>query len=105
MKPPRFALFALPASLSLAAACAAPAPAAPVVASPASAAPQPAPARELAPLPGETHFTRLRQLTFGGENAEAYWSWAGDALILQARPPEAACDRIFRLPLAADGGP
>ena len=32
-------------------------------------------------------------------DAEAYWSWAGDQLILQARPPGAACDRIFRMPL------
>src|SRR5438552_11832763 len=28
----------------------------------------------LAPLPGESHLGDLRQLTFGGENAEAYWS-------------------------------
>jgi Tol biopolymer transport system component len=102
MKPPRFALPALPASLLLAVACAAPSP---PVASPPSAAPQAASSRDLAPLPAETHFANLRQLTFGGENAEAYWSWAGDALILQARPPEAACDRIFRLPLAPDGHP
>ena len=51
-------------------------------ASPAAA--PPAPARDFA-LPAETHLANLRQLTFGGENAEAYWSWAGDALILQAR--------------------
>jgi Iap family predicted aminopeptidase len=38
----------------------------------------------------------VRQLTFGGENAEAYWSWAGDQLILQARGPDQACDRIYR---------
>ena len=82
-------------------ACATPvaAPSAPL-APPSSAATQPG--RDLA-LPAETHLANLRQLTFGGENAEAYWSWAGDALILQARPPEAGCDRIFRLPLTADG--
>ena len=62
------------------------------------------PGRDFA-LPAETHLSNLRQLTFGGENAEAYWSWAGNALILQARPPEAGCDRIFRLPLAPDGRP
>ena len=39
-------------------------------------------------LPAETHLANLRQLTFGGENAEAYWSWAGDALIVAgARRP------------------
>jgi hypothetical protein len=78
------------------AAAPAPAPAPP----PAAAAPAPAPA-----LPAEAHLANLRQLTFGGENAEAYWSWAGNALVLQARPPEAGCDRIFRLPLAPDGRP
>ena len=61
--------------------------------------------RAISALPAETHLTNLRQLTFGGENAEAYWSWAGNALVLQARGPEAACDRIFRLPLAPDGRP
>jgi hypothetical protein len=44
----------------------------------------------------------MHALTAGGENAEAYWSWAGDALTLQSRPPGAGCDRIFRLPVAAD---
>ncbi|HXU01732.1 MAG TPA: M28 family peptidase, partial [Polyangia bacterium] len=83
------------------AACAAPAPPPPAAAAP---APQSAPARDLA-LPEETHLSNLRQLTFGGENAEAYWSWAGDALSLQARGPEAACDRIFKLPLTPDGRP
>lgn len=47
--------------------------------------------------PDETHFTDLKQLTSGGENAEAYWSWAGDQLILQARGGQQACDRIFRM--------
>src|SRR5262245_26887736 len=89
-----------PALLLLFAACATPPP-------PASTAPTAAtqaPARDFA-LPAEPHLSNLRQLTFGGENAEAYWAWRGDALVLQARPPEAACDRIFRLPLAADGRP
>src|SRR5687768_9857961 len=36
-------------------------------------------------LPEERHLGDLTQLTFGGENAEAYWSFAGDQLILQAR--------------------
>src|SRR5438034_7381138 len=84
-----------------AAACATPAPAPPAAANAPGPA-RPGDAHNFA-LPGESHFANLRQLTFGGENAEAYWSWAGDQLILQARPPEAACDRIFRLPLAADG--
>jgi hypothetical protein len=90
-----------PTLLLSVAACATPATPPPTTsASPAPVPPQPA--RDWA-LPAETHLSNLRQLTFGGENAEAYWSWAGDALTLQARGPEAACDRIFRLPIAADG--
>ena len=34
--------------------------------------------------PAEPHLTNVRQLTFGGENAEAYWSWDGTKIILQA---------------------
>ena len=38
--------------------------------------------------PREIHFAELEQLTFGGENAEAYWSFRGDQLIFQrTRPP------------------
>ena len=32
------------------------------------------------PLPGEKHFASLKQLTFGGENAEAYFSFDGTKL-------------------------
>ncbi len=47
--------------------------------------------------PQEHRFAELYQLTFGGENAEAYWSFAGDRLILQRRNPDegADCDRIY----------
>ncbi len=47
----------------------------------------------LSPLsvPGEKHLANVRQLTFGGENAEAYWSADGKKLIFQStRPPYAA---------------
>ena len=50
--------------------------------------------------PREVHLADVRQLTFGGENAEAYWSPSGDELILQSTRPPYACDQIFRLPLA-----
>ncbi len=61
------------------------------------APPPAAPARAVAKSrPDERHLADLRQLTFGGENAEAYWSWAGDQLILQARGPGQDCDRIYR---------
>lgn len=45
--------------------------------------------------PGETHLRNVRQLTFGGENAEAYWAFDGSALIYQARKPDAGCDQIY----------
>ena len=47
--------------------------------------------------PGEEHFEHLWQLTWGGENAEAYWSFAGDRLVLQSRQPDEGvdCDRIY----------
>jgi len=47
--------------------------------------------------PGEEHFAHLWQLTWGGENAEAYWSFAGDRLVLQRRQPKEGvdCDRIY----------
>ncbi|HKQ69804.1 MAG TPA: M28 family peptidase, partial [Polyangiaceae bacterium] len=52
------------------------------------------------PLAAETHLADLRQLTFGGENAEAYWSFDNRQLVLQARPAKAGCDRIFRMQVA-----
>ncbi len=47
--------------------------------------------------PDETHLGLPRQLTFAGENAEAYWSPNGAELIFQARAAAAGCDRIYRL--------
>lgn len=47
---------------------------------------------------GESHFVHLWQLTNGGENAEAYFSFSGNDLILQSTPRGAACDQIFTLP-------
>ncbi|HJX88197.1 MAG TPA: hypothetical protein VJ277_11605, partial [Gemmatimonadales bacterium] len=37
----------------------------------------------LAPEPGERHLRNIRQLTFGGNNAEAYFSPDGRRLIFQ----------------------
>lgn len=54
----------------------------------------------LAPLPGERHLADLRQLTFDGENAEAYWSNDGRRLILQRRSGGMPADQIFVLDLA-----
>jgi Tol biopolymer transport system component len=62
-------------------------------------APQTAPSTEVAPEP-EPHLRNLRQLTFGGENAEGYLSPRGDEIIFQSTPPGSSCDQIFVLPLA-----
>jgi TolB protein len=45
--------------------------------------------------PGEKHFEHLWRVTRGGENAEGYWSFAGDRLSLQRTDGEYPCDRIF----------
>ncbi|MBM4379277.1 MAG: PD40 domain-containing protein, partial [Deltaproteobacteria bacterium] len=58
--------------------------------------------RAVQPLPTEAHFASLRQMTFEGENAEAYWSHDGTQLSLQVRTKDMGCDRIFRMD--AQGG-
>ncbi|HZO15922.1 MAG TPA: M20/M25/M40 family metallo-hydrolase [Polyangiaceae bacterium] len=45
----------------------------------------------------ESRLADLRQLTFGGENAEAYWSFDGKQLIFQSRKTGEGCDQIFRM--------
>ena len=55
----------------------------------------------VSPLAGETRLANLRQLTFGGENAEAYFSHDGTELIFQSTRDELECDAIFRM--NADG--
>ena len=47
--------------------------------------------------PRETHLKDLKQLTFGGENAEAYWSFDGTRLSYQAHSNTQSCDRIFTM--------
>lgn len=51
--------------------------------------------------PDEAHLTDIVQLTNGGENAEAYWSFDGTQLIFQTKRPPYQCDQIMRMP--ADG--
>ncbi len=53
-----------------------------------------------APTP-ERHLKNVRQLTFGGENAEAYFSGDGQRLIFQSRRDGRACDQIYTM--RADG--
>ncbi len=47
----------------------------------------------------EKHLAQLRRLTFGGENAEAYWSPDGRKLSFQRTPPGGACDQQYVLDL------
>ncbi len=48
--------------------------------------------------PDETRLADLQMLTFGGENAEAYWNPAANELIFQAtRPGLTECDQIFTM--------
>jgi Tol biopolymer transport system component len=57
----------------------------------------PAPGRSELAFPGETHLGNIRQLTFGGQNAEAYFSHDGRELIFQSTRGELECDAIFRM--------
>jgi TolB protein len=45
----------------------------------------------------ETHLQNLKQLTFGGQNAEAYFSFDGTKLIFQSTRPPFECDQIFSM--------
>lgn len=45
----------------------------------------------------ESHFANLRQLTFGGQNAEAYFSADDQWLIFQATPRDGGCDQQYTM--------
>src|SRR5215470_17479820 len=47
-----------------------------------------------APQP-EKHLRNIKQLTFGGQNAEAYFSADGKKLIFQSNRDPLKCDQIF----------
>ena len=47
--------------------------------------------------PAERHLANIRQLTSGGENAEAYFSPDGSRLIYQSTVPEYPCDQIYTI--------
>ncbi len=55
---------------------------------------------------GEKHFANVRQLTFGGDNAEAYFSFDGKYLIFQKTNPKEGiqCDQIWmgKIPTTAE---
>ena len=49
---------------------------------------------------GEKHFASVRQLTFGGENAEGYFSFDERRLIFQSTRDSFSCDQQYILDLA-----
>ena len=51
--------------------------------------------------PREKHLKNLRQITFHGSNAEAYWSADGQWLVFQSTRDKDSCDQIYRM--RADG--
>ncbi len=52
--------------------------------------------------PGEINLRNIKQLTFGGDNAEAYFSFNGKYLTLQATNSKwgTECDQIFYMPIS-----
>src|SRR5438552_3775861 len=55
------------------------------------------------PSAPEPHLRNIRQLTFGGENAEAYFSPDGTQLILQSTRDGAACDQEYIMNIDGTG--
>lgn len=52
--------------------------------------------------PEEKHLANVRQLTFGGDNAEAYWSFDGKMISFQSNNKKwgLGCDQIFYMPVS-----
>jgi Tol biopolymer transport system component len=55
------------------------------------------------PLQAEKHLSNLRQLTRGGENAEAYFSSDGKRLVFQSTRAGVPCDQIFTINIDGSG--
>lgn len=53
--------------------------------------------RAFAPESGELHLKNLRQLTFGGQNAEAYFNLKGNKLTYQTRQPNYPDEQIYTM--------
>lgn len=63
---------------------------------------------EMTHYPEEKHLKNVRQLTFGGDNAEAYWSFDDKHLVFQAKNEKwgVQCDQIYYLdPYSSEIGP
>ena len=67
---------------------------------------QQGPPAALAPAPEaarEVHLSNVKQLTFGGENAEAYFSFDGQELIFQSTRDGGECDQIYAMRIDGTG--
>ncbi len=53
--------------------------------------------KECRPVFGERHLKNVRQMTFGGQNAEAYWNVAGNKIVYQTRQPGWADEQIIEM--------
>ncbi|HMI47568.1 MAG TPA: hypothetical protein VK481_02760, partial [Gemmatimonadaceae bacterium] len=58
---------------------------------------------DVAPEPGEGHLRNIRQLTNGGENAEAYFSHDGKRLIFQSTRDGRTCDQQYVMKIDGSG--
>ncbi|MGQ0765359.1 MAG: TolB family protein [Gemmatimonadota bacterium] len=74
---------------------------APPAESPSSRPEPPVASTVVAPVEGERHFSSIRQLTNGGENAEAYFSADGQWITFQSTRDGRACDQQYVM--RADG--
>lgn len=63
------------------------------------------PIRDTVHYPDESHFKNVEQLTFGGDNAEAYWSFDGKWLVFQRTSVKDGipCDQIYAGKIPAKG--
>jgi TolB protein len=95
MKPTILILFTLAGGSLVPACAAAQNPGTPSVASPNQAATS-VTTPNLA-TPQEKHLRNVRQLTFGGQNAEAYFSGDGQKLIFQSTRDNLQCDQMFTM--------
>jgi TolB protein len=59
--------------------------------------------RVVPPAPGEARLTNIRQLTYGGENAESYFSPDGRWLIFQSTRDGRSCDQQYVMRVDGSG--
>src|SRR5215831_10125469 len=72
-------------------------PAAPAARTPITLSQASTTARPITPHPMERHLRNIRQITYGGENAEAYLSMDGKQIIFQSTRDPYKCDQEFTM--------